>query len=473
MFPSGLLNSIIICALSLAVSSTALSQPRATAPVPGNLDLQRRVPGEALFLDGRDAWTLMDQRLINRRLSEQIGQQQGRMSPAWLKGPLTLAADAQTGYRIAPPGAGERDHFHGYYILDAFATLEVTDGLEVSFNALWFNPSASDGYRASSDLLTGLTMHLDGELARPGGTPLIGEFIGFDLDQVTIGQGLLIERLPIEGNAAGLRWGSWTLDQVMVGRALWQDDDVYALTLGALDRRVELTFFYWLTDSAAEGAALFTGAVDLPLTDHSRLGLEYGLRPDSPNEAPGGLSHAGMARLDWRRDDLLGGRLQMHVGYQFRAYLEGFSPQQELTETSAVPQLPFREDAYVTHSLEYLSIGSQYDQWSHTGMFEMRAALTPRLWWVGQAEGLLRAVEDGDAGPPRVVFTSRDQRVPGVLRDLFWRAGLEWRLFRDRPGRFNAFVTDKQINSGFFPQIPAQRRFRDAAAFVFELEMYL
>lgn len=428
-----------------------------------------------IFLDGRDRWSLLEQRLLNRRLHDQITApgQGHRLAPGLLTERFTAAADALTGMRVGVTPGGDLPHFHGYFILDTFLALRPFEALEVNFNLLAFNPSASDGYRLSSDLLSGLGLHAAGTLALIDGDPLEGEAVLFDLDTVTLGSGLWVEQLPLEGNAASLRWRGWQLTQVMAGRILWPDDDLYALTLSALDGRISLQYMAWLQEAVTENSQYANLSVNLPW-GRWRLAAEYGLKLANVRPEATRFPQAAMARLDWMGRGMAGGRLDLHIGQQVRYYAAGATPRKIPQETTTGPQLPYREQQYVTHPYEYLSIGPYYNQRSYTAMLELRWRFGDYWTLVAQGEYWLRLVsQDGD-GPIHVVTLPRADRFPGAFQDVYYRIGADWQIWRGLPHQARIHFSNKQVLSQFFNSaFQVERRFIYDPALMFEVEVRL
>ncbi|MFN3197592.1 MAG: hypothetical protein ACE366_04080 [Bradymonadia bacterium] len=461
--PASLLLLLSACAV--------LSHSRAHAQQSGaSADL-----APSIFLDGRDRWTLFEQRLLNRRLYDQltVPSQSHRLSPQTLPERFTMAADGLTGFRLNLTPGGELPHFHGYFILDTFLALRAFEALEVNLNLVTFNPSASDGYRFSSDLISGLGLHASGTLAQIDGDPLEGEAVLFDLDTVTLGAGLWVEQLPLEGNAGGLKWRHWSLTQVMAGRIMWPDDDLYSLTLGALDGRVKLHYMAWLQSAATENSQLVGASVDLPFGAF-RVAAEYGVKVSNTTSDVDAFPQAAMLRLDWRQRALAGGRLDLHLGQQFRYYGAGSGPRRTPRETTTGPQLPWREQTYVTHPYEFLSISPDYDQRSYTAMGEVRWRFARHWSLMAQGEYWLRLVEQGSDGPIRVSSLPRGDRFPGVFHDFYYRAGLNWQLWYGLPHLARIHVSNKQVHSLIFDAaFQVQRRFIYDPALIFEVEVNL
>jgi hypothetical protein len=183
-----------------------------------------------IFWDGRDPYTLLDRHPVDRQVLAQRNAQPERRIPTadW----LVALADLSIGTQQAWTG-GAQTRFHGYFVADTYVGALIAPGLEGNLNMLVLNPSASDGYRVSSAVVPGFTLHARYPLPRIAGSPLRLDVLGTDLGWVTIGRGLLLEQTPLEGVMAGLSWRDVQGRYMFAGRGLWEGDDfeAYAVSL--------------------------------------------------------------------------------------------------------------------------------------------------------------------------------------------------------------------------------------------------
>jgi hypothetical protein len=440
-----------------------------------------------VFSDGRDGWSLFDEHLVNRQLFEQLAVDGQQFRLGGDLGLFAVASDAAVGGQVAL-GDNELSRFHGYFIFDGYVAFRPLEGIDANLNLTLFNPSASDGYRVSYEAIAGLGLHLYHDLFKLGEKPLRGDVVALDLGVVTLGRGLLLEQVPLEGHMVGLSWSGLYLREMFAGRVLWGDDDLQSVALGALDGHVEILFVRWLTrkvtefpyvdivlpaepaiDSAAETSRLESDYIglsfDWPLQDTLRLAGEYVARLRNSSIRSGFL-----LRTDYLNPALW--RLQVHLGYQLRYYQQGFGPRRRLLAPDTIPNLPWREDVYVTNSFEYYGISEYYDQWSHTVMLELRVEIAPWLRLIADAEYWARIVIDPNQ-EKRVVYLPRGGRAPGVWHDIYYRAGFELRPWPDLPHRFNAFITNKLVASGRSAVEPSMERFVHDHLVLFEIEVFL
>ncbi len=428
------------------------------------------------YADDRDHFTLLDQHLLNRDLKLQLDspEQQFRLGNRW--NDFAAAGDLAIGGQVTP-GDSAQTRFHGYYLADTYLAVRALEGLEANLNVLWFNPSASDGYRVSSQVSAGLGLHAYYTFDRVLGDHLRVDLLGTDLGWVTTGAGLLLEQTPLDGVRASGSWREFSLDWMYGGRALWPDDDFITTTLSFLGKTLELRLLQWQQSHATTATPLtelrlerrvttawFVGASsDLSFAERFHLAAEYAAHVDDRYKS------ALLARADVLSRDLFW--LAVHAGYQFRWYEDGFGPRDTLSAPSLPFSVPRREDQYATNSFEYLGISSDYEQWSHTLMGELRL----RPFWpfelFVESEFWLRyaAARNG----PRVIYTPDGFRAPGRELQVFYRSGLSVYPWRDYPHRLNAFLTNKQIQSGVAVSEPVIRRYDPGTYAVFEVEAFL
>jgi hypothetical protein len=439
---------------------------------------------DSVYADGRDRWTLLDQKLLNRQLFLQVGDDSQAFRLGRDLDPFVIAADGGVGAQVALPES-QQTRFHGFFLLESYVGLRLFDGVEVNVNLNLLNPSASDGYRFSSQVNAGLALHIHQEVAELAGEPVVLDFLALDLDLVTLSQGLLIERMPLEGHAASVRWGPVELRELFAGRTFWYDDDLQTVSLRIWDGLVEAMFVAWLTEDVEPGVS---PDVDISSTDVSvpravayyagiagnwqifeslRIGVEYSGRIRERV-----LRNAAMLRVDFL-DTRLTSRWQLHVGYQLRFYERGFGPRGTLVTPTALPNLPFREDAYVTNSFEVLSISRFYTQLSHTAMLETRIGINDRLTVFADVEYWARWLTDPRRGSDRVVYVSRFGRAPGWGDEIYFRAGLQLQPWSTSPHRLKVYAGNKFVASSFDATTPDTRRFEQDALVVLEVEVYL
>lgn len=427
-------------AAGVTTASTAAASSHSPAADP-------EPPPERLYADGRDNWTLLRPSTVNRSL-QAIDNAPFRGGRLLLdQGRFSGIVDGTIGWQ-QPFDSGPQTRFHGYYVLDTYVGFKVIEQLELTLNLTIFNPSASDGYRTSADILAGLTIHLH-ESFTIDGEELRIDILGFDLDVVTTGVGLFFEQLPIEGWLIGARYGDAELRMTWGGRALFRDDNFLFAEATIWDRRLGLTYMSWfgdLTPSEVADAAqvvdsfhgVYVGAfTDFELFDGLRIGAEYAARLDT-----GEVRSSAMARIDFVHATDVGVPLELHIGYQARLYLNDFGPRSLFVEPTQTPNTPRRENVYVTNSFEYFEYTPFFDQWSHTGMFEANLYPWPQWRFFAQAEVWYRAV---DAAAPRVVSSPRFGRFPGDHTELFYRCGVDFFPWLRWPHRFSIYATNKAV----------------------------
>lgn len=434
-----------------------------------------------VWAQGQETWTLLPRKLTNRDLRAQLEAETYR--PGGELPLLALAADASAGAQLARERT-DLTRFHGFFVLDAYAELELLQGLALNFNLVALNPSASDGYRFSSQLLPGFAVHLSRDLFELAGEPLHLEFVAPDLDIVTLGRGLLLEATPLEGYAVGVDWNGWQVTSFLGGRVFWGDDDFVAVSASALSGLVGVTYSRWITEAlpsplAYPGAApslggpepapfrpgvyadYLTAHAGTSVTEHLRLEGEYGVRLRTLPR------HALLVRADFLDLDVRG--LAVHLGYQFRYYGEGFGPRGRLRTTSTAPNLPYREDAYVTNSIEYLGLSASFDQWSHTVTAEVDAPVSRHVLLFGWGELWRRYLDGGE----RVVYVQRFGRAPGASTETYFRAGLRLLPWPELPHRLSAYLTNKLVSSQLDADDPDPRRFVHPTVLGLDVEVFL
>jgi hypothetical protein len=425
-----------------------------------------------VFADGRDRLTLLDPHLVNRNLFEQLDvpAQDFRLGRGLHM--LALAADVAVGTQASAFGE-EKTRFHGYYLADTFGAVRLLDGLDVNLNLVFTNPSASDGYRVSSQFDAGLSVHAYFDAIELLGSRLRADVVAFDLDRVTVGSGLLLEQQRMEGYLVGLTYRDLRLTKTFGGRSLWHDDDIDVYALALWGGVIEALCSLWYVASNGEGAS----AVGEPYAIVPYLGLALdgspvaGLRLAAEYQArvggDGAPRHAALARVDYLFHQPL---VELHAGYQFRYYERGFGPRTRLSAPTVTHNTPEREDEYVTNSFAYLGISPFFTQWSHTGMLELRAPSRTPLRAMADVEYWLRFARDPRVRP---VQLPDGERAPGVLDQIFYRIGVEWRPWLPLPHRARLSVTNKLVASGSSIDEEQTLRFVERALVLVEGEAFL
>lgn len=421
-----------------------------------------------VYADGRDDRTLLPQKLVNRNLPAQVALPRLGVG----LGRFTAAADVQIGTQVPLDGEGPTP-FHGFFVSDAYLSFRILEGLDVNLNVLMLNTTASGGFRVQSDVLPGLNAHLTLELGVHEGDPVILDFVTPDLDVVTLGEGLLVETIPLEGFRGGLSWRGWEMQVVFGGRVFWQQDDLLHFSLTALDGRVGGSFTQWFSGffteedgevmAPANGSygALFGRWSPWPgLTFAGELGARFG--------GPKAISTAALGRADLVHQVA---DFAVHLGYQMRWYQTSFGPLDALSTPSTLPSVPQREDYYFTNSFEYLWLSPFFDQWSHTAMIEAIYRVEPIEIFV-ELEWWLRFAADSTAATPRLIDT-RVGALPGQNSQAFYRFGARVYPFETLPHRMSAFVSNKSVFSFGNATVPTPIRFFDRPIVFVEAEVFL
>jgi hypothetical protein len=359
-------------------------------------------------------------------------------------------------------------------------------GLDINVNLLMLNPSASDGYRASSAVRPGLALHLYQNLFQIDHEPVRFDIMGTDLGWVTTGNGLLLESMPLEGVIGVARWKDWELKYLFAGRAFWGDDDYETVSLSALKRKVQLNLANWQLrdpplgtlpsvpgydlgapnlDSYPLNHALYaTLATHWPIEPWLRLATEFGYRVEKQPRV-GALGRADFIvreRADYA----------IHFGYQFRFYQAGFGPRDRLIAPTWAFNSPPQQDAYVTNSFEYFGLSSAYDQWSHTVMGEGRARLGYGLEVYANTELWIRFAR-AITVPKFVTYTADGFRAPGQATSFYYQSGLRYYPWSHLPHRASFSVTNKQVQAATFITEPVDRRFAPGSFWLLMGEAYL
>ena len=421
-----------------------------------------------VYADGRDDRTLFKQKLINRQLPEQLDAQPHRIGGDL--GMLSAAGDVLLSTQLTLDGSPQA-LFHGFFYADTYVAVRLFEYVDVNLNVVMLNQTASGGYRVLSDVLPGVAVHLNLPIGMLGGEEVRLHALTNDLDLVTIGQGVLVEGLPLEGVMGGFTWNGLALTGLFGGRVFWQSDDFVNVTFTAFEGRLGAGYTNWRNQSTVpEGTPFRPAAPDAHYAAiFGRVELFDGLDVSGEYTARlgGELSSAALGRADYT---LRAKRFAVHAGYQFRFYQRGFGPADVLCSPTTIFATPAREDHYVTNSFEFLGLAPLYDQWSHTMMLEARGRIG-MFEAFAESEVWIRTIDDA-VSPARPIQTSYG-RGPGTSVHLFYRAGARLYPIADFPGRIVAFVSNKAVRS--LPDVTAEieQRFYHAPSVFFEAEVSL
>ena len=418
-----------------------------------------------VFADSRDESTLLPQYLVNRDLIAQLSAPDQAFRLGRGGNAVALAGDFGIGSQQNYLSDSPQTRFHGFDLARIYASAMPFRGLEASLNVLFFNPSASDPYRAASQVSAGLGLHAYWEAARLAGYPLRLDLLGTDLDWVTLGRGLLLERMPLQGVMAGASWRDLSLRYMYAGRALWDDDELITTTLSAFGGRAEIMHAQWQTHNTALIAHYLDASGAIPLTSRFSIGAEGGLRFGRGVRYARGGALLRADGIERRR------RFEVHVGYQLRWYQDGFGPRDDLSAPTSTFNVPYREDVYVTNSYEYLGLSKIYEQWSHTGMLEARVLVLSRVQLFADTEAWWRFA--AARASPWVVYAPDGFRAPGHALVGYYRAGLRILPWPGLPHRLSAYVTNKQVHSEYNSSSEVARRFDRGTYCLFTMEAFL
>ncbi|MBN2527789.1 MAG: hypothetical protein JXR76_15475 [Deltaproteobacteria bacterium] len=438
-----------------------------------------------IYADGRDHWSLMDKSPINRQLHEQL-QDSSQRTRLWQRPDSRFAfmVDASTGGQQSLPETNyDQTRYHGFFIFDSYGAVRLFDALDVNLNLNFLNPSFCDGYRKSFQLVAGMSIHYHHELFAMAGDLLVFNALLMDLDTVTFGEGLLIEQVPLEGFSFSLKWKEMSLSAHIAARVFWHYDDLLMMPLSLFNGRIKLLGAIWyFTEPLPEtdGDALdifrtsnkiqsyfpFVGiSAQYDWKKQFRVSAEYLARIKSQH-----VSNAVLLRADLMYNSK--SRFNLHLGYQFRFYQKEFAPLDSLSSATTAPQIPQRENTYVTNSFEYMSLSPWYNQLSHTAMTEVQLNVTSRVQLYYELECWFRWVFNNSADE-RVLYLNKRRRAPGVWKDIFFDVGLRYRLSRGLPHRVSVFVSNKWVASDVEATTPMQVRFVTEPLYGFELEVFL
>ncbi|MBN2718974.1 MAG: hypothetical protein JXX14_24215 [Deltaproteobacteria bacterium] len=445
----------------------------------------RQISAGELLHDGRDHWSLMDKSPLNRQLHEQLksADQQFRL---WQRPDSRFAfmVDASSGGQQSLPGTRfDQTRYHGFFIFDSYGSVRLFDSLDINLNLNFLNPSFCDGYRKSFQLLGGMSIHFHRALFNLIDSPLIFHALVMDLDTITFGEGLLIEQLPLEGFSFAFQWRDMSLSAQIAARVFWHYDDLLMIPLAFFDGRISLLTAIWYFTTPADNSVpdvqnvvrtsnnvqnffpYFGVSGHYDWHDAFRISGEY-LARVKDNQ----WSSAALFRADYKKDTADAARI--HLGYQFRYYGKQFAPLANLSAATTAPQIPAREDTYVTNSFEYLPYSPWFHQVSHTVMSEVQLNLTRQFQLYYELECWFRWAFNG-RNDNRVLFFAPEKRAPGHWQELFYDVGFRYRLFASLPHRIAVFVSNKWVASDTQAVTPMSIRFVTEPLYGFELEVFL
>ncbi|MGK0361534.1 MAG: hypothetical protein ACI9U2_003852, partial [Bradymonadia bacterium] len=231
-----------------------------------------------------DRWSLLDHRPANRSLWRQ--HDAARVFEPTAR--LAVLSDVLIGTQIPRPAA-PLGAWHGHAIADSYFGVRAHENLDVNLNLIAFHMSASLGYRSTATIVPGVAVHLHGTAG-----DLRADLVTLDLGQVTLGQGLMFEQLPLEGAMGRLRWNAWWFRLLIGGQLHAGGDDLFALTAGWRD--FQLTWHGWSQEGLERLPQWLVASGEVPgMPEEFRIGFEGVTRIDSE-----GLGRtAAMARADW------------------------------------------------------------------------------------------------------------------------------------------------------------------------------
>lgn len=439
---------------------------------------------DSIYEDARDPWSLQDKSLVNRQLHEQLTHPSQHFRLDTKGSRFAVAVDASTGGQQPLPGTDyAQTRFHGFFILDSYGAIRLFNSLDINLNLNFLNPSFCDGYHKSFQLLAGVSFHWKKSIFTLKKEPVIFHALIMDLDSVTIGSGLLIEQMLLEGFSFSLQWKDHSLSAHIAARVFWDNDDFLAIPLKLFGGKLTLLSAFWyFTESvpennntifdifrAASGIQEVTPYVgvssNFDIRNKFHLTAEYLMRIKNHK-----ISNGIMLRGDYKEEVL--SKAQFHVGYQFRFYEQGFGPIEEINQASVLPQIPERENIYATNSFEYFSISPWFSQFSHTIMTEFALFLTPKFQLFCELEYWLRMVHNKDK-PNKILYVNGDNRAPGIWHNVYYKMGMKYRLFHGLPHRISIFVSNKWIASDTLVTTSSPVRYVTDPLWGFELEVFL
>jgi hypothetical protein len=382
-----------------------------------------------------DPWTLQAQRLPSYDLLDVLATQDHRLLA---EDPLALAVDARTGTQLPP---GRTGGWHGHALADIRLAGRPFEGLELDLALLTYNQSASTGYRQAVGLKPGLAVYLERTLAELADDPLLLEVVLHDLGSVTLGSGLLFERVPMEGAALRLRWNDLWFRALTAGQVHGITDDLVAAHLGF--GPLEVGWIGWNQSYPDDHLPQYLTLSAEWSNEHLGAGVEGALRlPD----AHGSAASAAMVRADWSPH--LHGRLDLHLQAQLRWYEQGIGPRgDDLFPATIGFSTPWREDEPVTQAFEAWWPSAYYHQLWPVALIEARwhlGAFTLSL----DLEGRVLLYDDPQSPPRRLpaahsTWEPGEVTLPDTRKELFYRLGTDWRPMPDQPHRFRLGITNR------------------------------
>ena len=442
-----------------------------------------RAASPDIVADDRDQYTLFYRHPVNRQLFEQMVDPAFayRLGPA--HGPITALSDVTMGTQQAITGTQSR--YHGWFIADTYIGVRPVTGLDINMNLLALNPSASDGFRASSSVHPGLSLHLYHDLFNVNGSPVRFDIMGPDLGWLTTGNGLLVESTPAEGVLGVARYKQWELKYLFVGRMYWAEDDYENIALSALRGKVQFNFVNWQKEDPPLGTLPIAPSYDysavspsfpgghayyatlvtrFPIHERFRIATEFAYRAQK---------HAKMGALG-RADFIVrdGGWYAIHLGYQFRYYQAGFGPKDRLVTPTWQFNTPLQQDAYVTNPFEYLGISQSYDQWSHTVMGEARVRAPFGIEAYTDTELWMRYARSNTV-PKYATYTAEGFRAPGQSTSFYYQSGIRYYPWANLPHRASISVSNKQVHGAWAVTDAVESRFAKGTYWILMGEAYL
>lgn len=439
----GLLASLL--ATTLSASAAPPTDPQADA--------------DRLLIVPWDPWSLQDRRFANRKLAEQLDQPHQRHRVFAGKDGFVAAADAQTGTSYPKPNP-----WHGHVLADLFFGWQAIEGVDLNVNLPVYNTSASTGAQGGTGVLPGVAVHLYQQW-----DAVKVDFIANHLGQTTLGKGLMLEQISLEGVLINARWDEVWVRGIIGGQVhLAPADDLFGVIAG-----VGPFSLNWLAWNQYDQTHYLTLAGEVPgLGPHARIAAEAGVR--FPDEAP--FRAAAMARADWIPPRLWG--LQVHLGYQARYYQQGFGKNGgNITPITTGPAMIWVEDTWFTNAFQAWWPAPYYDQWWHTAMFEGHWRLNERWALRSEVEFAFKAFDDPEPlvrRLPRAPSWSDKPLYPAPETRLLYRAGVEFTPFRGLPHRLRLWGLNKATPILGNPRIEQTERFLQRGPTVaFELEVFL
>lgn len=430
----------------------SLSLAHAVPPTDPQADRDR------LLLVPWDPWSLQDRRLANRKLADQLEQPTQRHRIFAGQQRFVAAADAQTGTTYPEPNP-----WHGHVVADLFFAWQALDGIDLNVNLPVYNVTASSGSQQGTGVLPGVAVHLYRRW-----DPVAVDFIANHLGPTTLGAGLMVEQISLEGVLIQAQFDALWVRGLIGGQLHLAQDDLLVISAGTGPFSVN-----WLAWNQFDQTHYLTLAGEAPgLGPHARVAAEVAAR--LPDE--GAVRIAGMARADWIPPRRAG--LQLHLGYQARYYQRGVGKNgYNLAPITTGPTMIWVEDTWFTNAFQAWWPAPDYDQWWHTAMVEAHWRFGDHWALRSEVEGALKFFDDprGRARRlPRPGNPTDQPLYPAPERRVLYRAGVEFTPFRDRPHRLRLWSLNKATLIQSSPKFTQPIRFIDRGPTVaFELEVFL